>query len=137
MSLHRKTLLQFTYFNFGGLIFFVSGYLVFALVYGWLHWHWLAAKGLADLTGWWLNYLVQHYLAFADTARTAGHKQVLRRYVPFSLLNVLIDYALVGGLKWLGVSPFLGLWISSLFFTIWKWLWYKHWVFRQQSGRRP
>jgi hypothetical protein len=50
--------------------------------------------------------------------------------VPFSLFNIPIDYAIVGGLKWLGVTPFLGLWISSIFFTIWKWLWYKHWVFK-------
>ena len=137
MSLQRKTLLQFVYFNVGGAVFFVSGYLVFALLYGWLHWHWLVAKGLADLTGWALNYLVQHYLAFGETARTQGHKKVLKRYIPFSLLNVVIDYALVGGLKWLGVSPFIGLWLSSLFFTIWKWLWYRGWVFGQQSGRRP
>jgi hypothetical protein len=55
---------------------------------------------------------------------------VLKKFVPFSLFNIPIDYAIVGGLKWLGVTPFLGLWISSLFFTVWKWLWYKHWVFR-------
>lgn len=119
---------RFAWFNFGGLVFFVVGYAVFAVLYGWLHWHWLLAKGLADITGWSLNYLIQHYLAF--DGRAHGHRKVLRKHVPFSLLNVLIDYAIVGGLKWLGVTPFLGLWISSLFFTIWKWLGYKHFVFK-------
>lgn len=127
----KQSVLQFVYFNVGGVVFFVSGYAIFALLYGLLHWHWFVAKGIADLTGWGLNYLVQHYLAFAEAARAQGHKQVLKKYVPFSLLNVLIDYAIVGGLNWLGVSPFLGLWLSSLFFTIWKWLWYKKWVFGQ------
>lgn len=126
----KKGLLQFVYFNLGGVAFFVIGYLVFVLLYGLLHWYWFIAKGLADLTGWAVNYLIQHYLAFNETARQQGHKKVLKRYIPFSLFNVLIDYGIVGGLNWLGVTPFLGLWISSIFFTVWKWLWYKHWVFR-------
>ena len=126
----KQGLIQFVYFNFGGIVFFVAGYAVFALLYGLLHWWWFVAKGLADLIGWSLNYLIQHYLAFNETARAHGHKKVLKKYVPFSLLNVLIDYAIVGGLNWLGISPFLGLWISSLFFTIWKWLGYKHWIFK-------
>lgn len=129
----KQSLLQFIYFNFGGLVFFVSGYLLFALLYGLFHWWWLLAKGIADLVGWVLNYLVQHYLAFNDSARQQGHKKVLKKYVPFSLLNVLIDYAIVGGLKWIGITPFLGLWISSLFFTLWKWLWYKHWIFSDKT----
>lgn len=125
----KRGLLQFLYFNLGGVLFFVTGYLIFALLYGALHWYWLIAKGIADLIGWALNYLVQHYLAFSDVAREHGHKKVLKKYVPFSILNVLIDYVIVGGLKFIGVSPFVGLWIASLFFTVWKWLWYKRWVF--------
>lgn len=125
----KESLLQFVYFNFGGIVFFASGYAIFALLYGLLHWYWFIAKGIADLVGWALNYLIQHYLVFNETAREQGHKQVLKKYVPFSLMNVLIDYAIVGGLKWFGVTPFLGLWISGIFFTIWKWLWYKKWVF--------
>lgn len=129
----KKTFIQFAYFHLGGAIFFAAGYLVFALLYGLLHWHWLLAKAIADLTGWSLNYLVQYHLAFRDTAREQGHHKTLKKIVPFSLANILIDYAIVGGLKLVGVSPFLGLWISSLFFTVWKWLWYKHWVFTQSA----
>lgn len=126
----KQGLLQFIYYNFGGVVFFTSGYLIFVLLYGVFHWYWLFAKGIADLVGWALNYLIQHYLAFGPSAREQGHKKVLKKYVPFSLLNVLIDYGIVGGLRLFGVTPFFGLWISSLFFTVWKWLWYKHWIFR-------
>lgn len=129
-----QTILQFAYFNLGGILFFVSGYLIFALLYGMAHWHWLPAKVLADVVGWSLNYLVQHHLAFRDSALQQGHKKVLKKFVPFSLLNLPIDYAIVGGLKVLGISPFLGLCISSLFFTIWKWLWYKHWIFKSSRS---
>lgn len=128
-----RSMLQFIYFNLGGLVFFVSGYMLFVLLYGVLHWHWLAAKAVADLVGWTLNYVIQHYVAFRHSALLQGHKRVLKKYVPFSIVNIPIDYALVGGLKWLGVSPFAGLWLSSFFFTIWKWLWYKHWVFKKPA----
>ncbi len=129
----KKGLVQFIYFNLGGVVFFVAGYAVFVLLYGVLGWHWLIAKLIADLVGWSLNYLVQHYLAFRTSAAGQGHKAVLKKFIPFSLANVLIDYGIVGGLNWLGISPFIGLWVSSLFFTVWKWLWYKHWIFRSPA----
>ena len=122
---------QFMYYNLGGIVFFVSGYALFALLYGWLHWYWLLAKGLADIIGWTFNYLIQHYLAFGESARLHGHKKVLKKYVPFSVLNIGIDYATVGGLRLLGMTPFVGIWIASLFFSGWKWLWYKHWIFKK------
>ncbi len=126
----QKNAKQFFIFNLGGAVFFVSGYLIFAVLYGLLGWHWLIAKAIADLVGWSLNYLIQHYLAFHESAREQGHKMVLKKFVPFSLLNIPIDYAIVGLLKAAGVSPFMGLWVSSIFFTIWKWLWYKNHIFR-------
>ena len=125
----KQGVLQFTYYNLGGIVFFVSGYALFALLYGWLHWYWLVAKGIADSIGWTFNYLIQHYLAFGESARLHGHKKVLKKYVPFSVLNVGIDYAIVGGLRLVGITPFVGVWVASLFFTGWKWLWYKHWIF--------
>lgn len=127
---NRKSFLQFFYFNLGGAVFFVSGYAIFVLLYGLLGWHWLIAKAIADLIGWSLNYFIQHHVAFNESARQQGHKKVLKKFVPLSLINIPIDFAIVGGLKWLGLTPLLGLWISSLFFTVWKWLWYKHWVFK-------
>lgn len=126
----RKGLRQFLYFNIGGAVFFGVGYVLFALLYGIAGWHWFAAKIIADLVGWTLNYLVQHYLAFQDTAKAQGHRSVLAKFIPFSLVNLVLDYGIVAGLAWLGVSPFIGLVVSSMFFTVWKWLGYKHWVFR-------
>jgi|GEM_PF-54026 hypothetical protein len=128
----KRDFIQFAYFNLGGVVFFVVGYLVFALLFGALHWHWLIAKCIGDLVGWGLNYLIQHYLAFNEPAQAQGHRKILKKYVPFSLLNVLIDYAIVGGLRLVGVTPFIGLWVASLFFTVWKWLWYKHWIFARK-----
>ncbi|MGB4759552.1 MAG: GtrA family protein [Candidatus Saccharimonadales bacterium] len=132
----KRGVIQFIYYNLGGVAFFLSGYLVFVLLYGVLHWWWWVAKGIADLVGWGLNYLIQRYLAFNEESKQQSQRKLISKYVGFSLLNVLIDYALVAGLYFLGVSPFLGLWISSIFFTIWKYLWYKFWVFKNKPAKK-
>ena len=132
----KRGVIQFIYYNLGGVAFFLSGYLVFVLLYGVLHWWWWVAKGIADLVGWGLNYFIQRYLAFNEESKAQSQRKLISKYVGFSLLNVLIDYALVAGLYALGVSPFLGLWISSIFFTIWKYLWYKFWVFKNKPAKK-
>ncbi|MFZ1483998.1 MAG: GtrA family protein [Candidatus Saccharimonadales bacterium] len=131
----RATVIQFAYFNLGGLVFFVVGYALFALMYGLLGWHWLISKAIADLVGWVCNYFIQYYLAFGEATKNEGHKEALSKHTAFSMMNIVIDYAIVGGLNLLGVSPFLGLWISSLFFTVWKWVWYKRWVFKPSKTK--
>jgi putative flippase GtrA len=52
-------------------------------------------------------------------------------------MNLAIDYAIVALLAWVGVTPFVGLIIAANFFTVWKWVWYKHYVFRPKSSGHP
>lgn len=128
----RAAWLQFIYYNFGGAAFFVVSYLVFSLLYGLLHLDWVVAKVVSDGLGWLSNYGVQRYVAFRKSVRRQSHFSLMRRLIPLSLFNIPLDYAIVGGLKWLGVTPFIGLIVSSGFFTIWKWVWYKYWVFTKR-----
>lgn len=126
----RKGVLQFVWFNAGGIAFFVVGYLVFVLLYGPLHWSWLWAKVVGDTLGWLTNFAIQYSVAFRE--ERAGHKKhvVAGKFTVISLLNLGIDYLIVWLLKLAGVSPFIGLIIASQFFTLWKWFWYKRWVFK-------
>lgn len=43
-------------------------------------------------------------------------------------------YAIIAGLKAVGITPYIGFFISAGFFTIWSYLWYKYWVFPEQSS---
>lgn len=124
------TIRQFAYFNLGGTAFFVIGYALFTLLYGVFGTTWWIAKIVADCIGWTINYLVQRHIAFAEESKNHTEKVLLGKFTVISVANVPIDYAIVGGLKMLGVSPFIGLFVSATFFTVWKWLWYKYWVFR-------
>lgn len=125
-------MLQFLYYNFGGIAFFLSGYAIFSLFYGVFGWKWFFAKMAGDSVGLTLNFLIQHFVAFRKEAKKVSKKQQIERYVPLSIFNIFLDYAIVGGLKWLGVTPFIGMWISSLFFTVWNYFLYKFWVFHKE-----
>lgn len=129
----KKSVVQFAYFNLGGVAFFVVGYTVFAFFYGILSLEWWVAKIIGDFCGWTVNYLVQRFVAFSEESKNHTEKSLLKRFSIVSVANVPIDYAIVGGLKYIGISPFIGLWLSSLFFTVWKYIWYKWWVFRVRN----
>jgi hypothetical protein len=46
-----------------------------------------------------------------------------------SIIDTVLDYAIVGGLVWLGLTPYLGLFVAAGFFTFWNYFWYRYWVF--------
>lgn len=127
----RRSAWQFFVFNIGGIAFFITGYGVFALLYGVFHWRWWQAKIIADLCGWTINYIIQRFWAFRHESKQIRERTLMQRFTFISLANVPLDYAIVGFLNSLGVTPFIGLWISSLFFTVWKYAWYKLWVFKK------
>ena len=130
----KKSVKQFVWYNMGGIAFFVIGYLIFTLLYGVLSWNWFVAKVIADLVGTTVNYLVQRFVAFREESRGQSERKLALHFSMLGLINVVIDYAIVGGLKALGVTPFIGMFVAAGFFTVWKFIWYKRWVFKPKRG---
>lgn len=123
-----KLATQFAEYMVGGALYFWVGYGVFAFAYSMLHLNWFWAKVCGDVVGRTINYVVQRYWTFArDTGKQEAEH--MERYAIISVVSVALDYAIVGGLKWLGVTPYIGQLVSSAFFTVWNWLWYRLWVF--------
>jgi len=133
----QKRVEQFAKYMVGGSLYFWVGYGVFAICYSGFHWSWLPSKVAADVIGWSLNYLVQRLWAFKDQVHLS-EMQHAGRYIFIESIGFVLDYLIIGGLKYIGVSPYVGFFISSAFFTVWSYLWYRYWVFpertRQQSG---
>ena len=113
----------------GGNVYFISGYLVFALCYSVFDWWWLWAKIAADVIGWSLNYFVQRYWAFAGKHKKLSEMQHVGRYIFIESIGFVLDYLIIGGLNYIGITPYIGFFISAAFFTVWSFLWYKYWVF--------
>ena len=126
----HKLLIQFAEYMISGGVWFWSGYIVFAVTYSLLGWNWFWAKMAADVVGWSLNFMLQRYWAFADPRLAGEEGRVRLRYISLTAVNFVIDYAIVGGLNALGVTPYIGLFAAAAFFTGWNYVWYRFWVFK-------
>jgi putative flippase GtrA len=125
----NKISLQFVKYMAGGSVYFWVGYIVFAFCYSGLHWWWLWSKMLADVIGWSLNYFAQRYWAFAGTHRQMSEMKHVARYIIIESVGFVLDYVIIAALKYVGISPYIGFFISAGFFTVWSFYWYKYWVF--------
>lgn len=125
----KKAAKQFAKYMTGGSLYFWIGYLVFAICYSGLKWTWFWAKVLADTIGWSLNYFVQRYWTFHSKHLKFSEMQHAGRYIFIESIGFIIDYLIIGGLKYIGITPYVGFFISADFFTVWSFLWYKYWVF--------
>ncbi|MDB5168835.1 MAG: hypothetical protein JWO41_191 [Candidatus Saccharibacteria bacterium] len=122
-------IIQFAKYMAGGSLYFWSGYAIFALCYSVFGWGWLPSKVVADVFGWSLNYVVQRYWAFNSDHLKLSEMQHATRYITIESIGFAIDYAIIGILNANGITPYLGFFISSAFFTVWSYLWYKYYVF--------
>ena len=130
----QKTVTQFLKYMAGGSIYFWVGYAVFAICYSGFGWDWFPSKILADAIGWTSNYIVQRYWAFAEQHHLREIEHIYR-YLIIESVGFVLDYLIIWGLKSIGITPYIGFFISAGFFTIWSWFWYKYWVFPEKSAK--
>jgi len=130
----KKFVIQFTEYMISGGAWFWVGYGTFAfmdLVLGVEFW---PAKIFSYVVGASVNFLLQRFWVFKQKK---GSKKELgraaKRYYSLMFVNFLLDQFIVGGLRSIGISPYIGQFISSGFFTVWNWLWYSRWVFKKQK----
>jgi len=130
----QKATDQFSKYLVGGSLYFWIGYGVFALCYSGLHWDWFPAKILSDAIGWTINYFFQRLYAFKDQVHLS-EMQHAGRYIFIESIGFVMDYLLIWGLKSIGITPYIGFFISGIFFTFWSFAWYKYWVFPETGGK--
>lgn len=132
VRLAKSEIRRFLKYLTGGSVYFWVGYGVFAVCYSGFKWGWLPAKIAADAIGWSLNYFVQRFWAFSDQAHL-GEMKHAARYIFIESIGFVLDYLIIAGLNHVGVSPYIGFFISAAFFSVWSYLWYKHWVFPRKK----
>jgi putative flippase GtrA len=133
----RKLVLQFAKYCVSGGAYFWSGYLVFFVADKGLHWNLWWAKLSANVIGWVVNYTLQRFWTFTNPELKKHKTQVTTRYAVITLVDFLLDYTIVAGLKNFGLTPYLGQFASAGFFTFWNYFWYKYWVFPEKFSRKP
>jgi putative flippase GtrA len=131
----RKLVVQFVEYSVSGGAYFWSGYLIFFVADKGLHWNLWWAKLSANVVGWVVNYTLQRYWVFTNKELQKHKTQVTTRYAIITLVDFVLDYLIVAGLKSHGLTPYLGQFASAGFFSVWNFLWYKYWVFPEKFTR--
>lgn len=125
-------------YSITGGAWFWSGYLTFAIcdqTFG-LSLFW--AKLIANLVGITVNFILERIWVFDRGRKNKKLTVVTERYFILTVINLFIDYLIVRGLQeYLGISPYIGQFVSAGFFFGWNYLWYKYWVFAaaRKSGK--
>lgn len=126
---HKSELRRIIEYMVSGGAFFWSGYTAFFILDSGLGLSLWWSTSVSYIIGWIVNYILQRYWVFNNPDLAAQETKVTARYVFISLVNLLINYAILSGLKLAGITPYIGQFISSGFFTGWNYFWYKYWVF--------
>ena len=133
----RRELVRIVEYLISGGLYFWTGYAVFFVADSLLGWSLFWAKMTANMVGWIVNYIVLRFWVFANPNLGKHKVDVTGRYIFITLVNFLLDYLIVFVLKQMGLSPYIGQFISAGFFTVWNYIWYKTFVFASHIHHRP
>jgi putative flippase GtrA len=136
MAKSKPEIRRITEYMISGGAYFWTGYLVFFLCDRGLGLSLWWAKLLANISGWTVNYVLQRYWVFRNPKLNQHQTEVTIRYAIITLVNFVLDYFIIYGLKSVGITPYIGQFISSGFFTVWNYIWYKFWVFPEKFSAK-
>lgn len=132
----QREVKRITEYMVSGGAYFWSGYLMFFVLDHYIGLNLWWAKLIANVTGWVVNYTLQRYWVFNNPKLAKHQTEVTTRYLIITGINFVLDYLIIASLKGLGITPYIGAFISSGFFTVWNYLWYKFWVFPDKYPRK-
>lgn len=132
----RQEITRFSEYLISGGAYFWAGYGMFFVCDKGLHWNLWWAKLTANLFGWTINFILQRYWVFNNPKLSKHKTYVTYRYIIITLVDFILDYVIVATLKSAGLSPYIGQFVSSGFFTFWNYLWYKFWVFPEKFTKK-
>ena len=127
---------RFTQYMIGGGAQFWVGYGAFALLDLVFHIPFWPNKIVAYFIGASINFFIERYWVFGR--KKLGRQQLetsAQRFYFLMAVNFILDLAIVGGLRELGLTPYLGQFASAGFFTIWNYLLFKLWVFHRAKRK--
>lgn len=126
LNISKKKITQLVYYQLGGGLYFWSAWVVITFGSTFIGLWW--ANIVGNAVGITLNFLVQRYVTFS-TKKSRGKSSW--RFIVLTLANIVLSYILLRVLTAVGVPLWLAQFMSAGLFTVWNWLWYTRWVFKQ------
>ena len=112
---------------------FWSGYIGFAVLDKILGVSFWPAKALAFIIGASVNFFLERYWVFAQKRTTTRDlSESAEKFYFLMFINFVLDLAIVGGLREIGISPYIGQFVSAGFFTVFNFVLFKIWVFSKK-----
>jgi putative flippase GtrA len=129
----KKLIIQFAEYMVTGGVWFWSGYVIIVTLDDHIGLFW--ANLIGNGVGITLNFLLSRYWVF-KTKKKSGNSEKAWRYIVYTALNAfLLNYLILYGLQsGFGIDPVIGQFVASGFFTIWNFVWYKLWVFKDHPS---
>jgi putative flippase GtrA len=134
-SKNRKPAIQFVEYMISGGVYFWVGYAILNYLYYAAHWSLWWATLVSNVVGWSANFVLQRFWVFNNKSLKGHQTEVTGRYIAITLVDFVLNYFILFGLKQIGITPAIGQFISSGFFTVWNWFWYKLWVFPEHMKK--
>lgn len=130
----KKEIIRIAEYMAAGGAQFWSGYVAFFVLDMLLHVAFWPAKVIAYFVGATVNFFLQRYWVFAKKRTTKKDVQdSAGKFYGLMFINFVVDLAIVGGLRELGISPYIGQFISAGFFTVFNYVLFKFWVFESKT----
>jgi putative flippase GtrA len=133
---NRKIAVQFIEYMVSGGVYFWVGYGLLLYFYNVLHWSLWWATIISNVAGWSVNFILQRYWAFNNKSLKTHQTEVTSKYIFITLVDFVLNYYILFGLNKVGIVPAIGQFISSAFFTVWNYLWYRFWVFPEKIAAK-
>jgi len=131
---NKKIFVQLAEYMVAGGAYFWSGYFIIVFLTPVIGLWW--ANLLGNGVGVTVNFILERYWVFEGTKKRTL-TEVSGRYVIFTACNFILNYLILRALISVGIKVALGQFVAAGFFTVWNYLWYRNWVFKDkpQAGR--
>lgn len=133
-----KSAAQFIKLQLAGNVLFWGTYLGYAFADNVLHTKSAWALAIPSILAHILFFILDKNWVFSEKTGTQKTTDEIVRFVTFMGFNYFLNLGIVLSLEtYLGLTPYLGQFVASAFFTVWTWLGLRFWVFRHARHVRP
>jgi putative flippase GtrA len=132
----RRELIRIGEYLISGGLYFWTGYATFFVAFSLFGWNLFWAKLASNIVGWTVNFVALRFWVFANPNLSKHQVDVTGKYAFITLVNFGLDYVIVYALTLVGVTPYIGQFVSAGFFTVWNYIWYKTFVFATHIHHR-
>ena len=132
-----QNLIAFIKLQLAGNVLFWGTYIGYFLLHEVADWSELAALATASTIAHIAFFIVDSEWVFDEKGERRKTPGELWRFVVFMGLNYFINLGIITGLSYyFDITPYIGQFISALFFTFWTFIGLRYWVFPQPSKKR-